>query len=104
MAENDDHVEAGTVYLAPPDRHILIGPRGHLRLSASERVRFVRPSADLLFEPVAEVYGPRAIVCVLTGTGSDGAKGVDAVSARGGIIIAQDPGTARNSPACPERR
>ncbi|MFJ4654466.1 chemotaxis protein CheB [Nocardia sp. NPDC088792] len=94
LAEDGEPIEAGTVYLAPPDRHILAGPSGHLGLSSSERVHFLRPSADLLFVSVAEAYGPRAIACVLTGTGADGAIGVGAVKSHGGIVIAQDPATA----------
>lgn len=95
LAEDQEKVEPGTVYLAPPDRHLLVGPDGHVTLSNSELVHFVRPSADLLFESVAGAYGPRAIACVLTGTGVDGAMGVDAVHSRGGTVIAEDPETAR---------
>ncbi|MFG2145406.1 chemotaxis protein CheB [Streptomyces sp. NPDC048696] len=94
LAEDGEHAEPGVVYVAPPDRHLLVGPEGTLSLSRSELVHFLRPSADLLFESVAGAYGPRAIACVLTGTGSDGAMGVDAVKSRGGTVIAQDPGTA----------
>jgi two-component system, chemotaxis family, protein-glutamate methylesterase/glutaminase len=54
----------------------------------------VRPSADLLFESVAGAYGPRAVACVLTGTGRDGAMGVSAVKSRGGTVIVQDPESA----------
>ncbi|MGY0023493.1 chemotaxis protein CheB [Streptomyces sp. cg35] len=94
LAEQNEPALAGTVYIAPPDRHLLVGPGGTLTLSRSELVHFLRPSADLLFESVAGAYGPRAVAVVLTGTGNDGAMGVDAVKSRGGTVIAQDPQTA----------
>ncbi|MFZ3557037.1 MULTISPECIES: chemotaxis protein CheB [unclassified Streptomyces] len=94
LAEEGEAALPGTVYIAPPDRHLLVGPDGTLSLSQSELVHFLRPSADLLFESVAGAYGPRAIAVVLTGTGNDGAMGVDAVKSRGGTVIAQDPHTA----------
>ncbi|MEU7578660.1 chemotaxis protein CheB [Streptomyces sp. NPDC041068] len=94
LAENDEVAVPGTVYIAPPDRHLLVGPGGVLTLTSTELVHFLRPSADLLFESVAGAYGPQAIACVLTGTGSDGAMGVEAVKSRGGTVIAQDPETA----------
>lgn len=80
----------GTVYIAPPDRHLLVQGDGSLALTATELVHFVRPSADLLFESVATAYGDRAIAVVLTGAGSDGAMGVRAIHARGGTVIVQD--------------
>ena len=91
LADEGDHAEPGTIYIAPPDRHLLVGPEGTLTLTRSELVHFVRPSADLLFESVAASYGPRAIACVLTGSGSDGAMGASAVKSRGGTVIAEDP-------------
>ncbi|WP_433663278.1 chemotaxis protein CheB [Nocardia sp. CA-128927] len=94
LAEDGERAEAGTVYLAPPDRHLLVASGAVLALSRSELVHFLRPSADLLFKSVAGVYGPSAIACVLSGTGRDGAAGVDTVKSRGGIVIAQDPETA----------
>ncbi|MEF3115975.1 chemotaxis protein CheB [Streptomyces chrestomyceticus] len=94
LAEAEERARPGTVYIAPPDRHLLVGPGGTLTLSGSELVHFLRPSADLLFESVAGAYGAQAIGCVLTGTGSDGAMGVDAVKSRGGTVIAEDPRTA----------
>ncbi|MEU6380825.1 chemotaxis protein CheB [Streptomyces sp. NPDC046909] len=94
LAEDKERPRPGTVYIAPPDRHLLVGPAGRLALTDTELVHFVRPSADLLFESVAGAYGPRAIACVLTGTGKDGSMGVDAVKSRGGTVIVQDPATA----------
>lgn len=94
LAEAGETVQPGVVYLAPPDRHLLVAADGALSLTSSELVHFVRPSADLLFESVAGAYGPGAIACVLTGTGRDGAMGADAVKSRGGTVIAQDPRSA----------
>jgi two-component system chemotaxis response regulator CheB len=94
LAEEGDVAQPGQVYVAPPDRHLLVDSAGRLALSNSELVHFVRPSADLLFESAAGAYGAGAIACVLTGTGSDGALGVSAVRAREGTVIVQDPETA----------
>jgi two-component system, chemotaxis family, protein-glutamate methylesterase/glutaminase len=91
LAREGDLPGPGTIYIAPPDHHLLVGEDGRLTLSSAELVNYVRPSADLLFESVAARYGPRAIACVLTGTGSDGATGVSAVKSRGGTVLVQDP-------------
>jgi two-component system chemotaxis response regulator CheB len=80
----------GTIYIAPPNHHLLIDPDATLSLSQTKLVHFVRPSADLLFESVAASFKERAIAVVLTGTGSDGATGVKAIKQMGGIAIAQD--------------
>ncbi len=94
LARDGEKAVAGTIYVAPPNYHLLVGGSGVLTLSSSELVHFLRPSADLLFESVAGCYGPRAIACVLTGTGSDGVMGASAVKTRGGTVIAEDPETA----------
>lgn len=91
LAAEGDLPGAGTIYIAPPDHHLLVSEDGRLTLSSAELVNYVRPSADLLFESVAARYGSRAIACVLTGTGSDGATGVAAVKSRGGTVLVQDP-------------
>jgi two-component system chemotaxis response regulator CheB len=93
-AEEGDHLEPGTVFLAPPNRHLLVNPDKTLSLSQSELVHFVRPSADLLFESVAASYKDRAVAVVLTGSGSDGAMGVQAVKKMGGTVIVQDRETS----------
>ena len=89
-AAEGDHLAPGQVVIAPPNRHLLVNRDGSLYLSQSELVHFVRPSADLLFESVAASYRTRAIAVVLTGTGSDGSMGVQAIRKMGGTIIAQD--------------
>jgi two-component system, chemotaxis family, protein-glutamate methylesterase/glutaminase len=94
LATSGVRMSSGSVYIAPPNRHLLVGAGGVLSLTDSERTHFVRPSADRLFESVAEAYGPRAIACVLTGTGRDGASGVLAVKAAGGTVVVEDPATA----------
>jgi len=93
-AREGDTLNPGTVYIAPPNRHLLVNIDGTLSLSQSELVHFVRPSADLLFESVAAIYKDRAIAVVLTGTGSDGAMGVQAIKKMGGTVVTQDEKTS----------
>lgn len=97
QAEDGEIKHTGTVYIAPPDRHLLVNSDGTLALSQSELVHFVRPSADLLFESVAASHKERAIAVVLTGTGSDGSMGVQAIKKMGGTVICQDVETAEFS-------
>src|SRR5438132_7739465 len=94
QAGEGDRIVPATVYIAPPDRHLLVNPDGTLSLSQSELVHFVRPSADLLFESVAASYKQRAIAVVLTGTGSDGSMGIGAIKKMGGTVVAQDQASA----------
>ncbi len=93
-AHDGDHVQGGAVFIAPPNRHLLVNTDGTISLSQSELVHFVRPSVDLLFESVAASYRERAIAVVLTGTGTDGAMGVRAIKKMAGTVIAQDEATA----------
>ncbi len=90
QAENGDSLRPGTVYIAPPNRHLLVNSDDTLSLTQSELVHFVRPSADLLFESVAASHKERAIAVVLTGTGSDGSMGVQAIKKMEGTVIVQD--------------
>jgi two-component system chemotaxis response regulator CheB len=94
QAEEGDRLTPGTVYIAPPNKHLLVHPGGSLSLAQTELVHFVRPSADLLFESVAASFKHRAIAVVLTGTGSDGTMGVQAIKKMGGTVIAQDEATS----------
>jgi two-component system, chemotaxis family, protein-glutamate methylesterase/glutaminase len=94
QAEEGDRISPATVYIAPPNRHLLANPDGTLSLTQSELVHFVRPSADLLFDSVAASYKDRAIAVVLSGTGNDGVMGVQAIAKMGGTVIAQDEETS----------
>jgi two-component system, chemotaxis family, protein-glutamate methylesterase/glutaminase len=94
LAEHEEKAEPGTVYVAPPNRHLFIGSDSVLTLADGELVHFVRPSADLLFEAAAGAFGASTIGCVLTGSGGDGAMGVRAIKARGGTVIVEDPDLA----------
>ena len=93
-AAEGDRLRAGTAYVAPPNRHLLLNPDSSLSLSQTELVHFVRPSADLLFESVAASCRERVIAVVLSGSGSDGAMGVKAIKKTGGTVIVQEPRSA----------
>jgi len=80
----------GCVFVAPSARHLLIGGSGKLALSDAAPDRFVRPSANLLFQSAAMCIGAGTIAVVLTGRGDDGTWGVLAVKRAGGTVIAQD--------------
>ena len=94
-AEHGDRIEAGTIYVAPPDYHLMVCQESILELSHQAQVRFSRPSADHLFESAAKHYAGRVIAVVLTGMGQDGSQGIGAVHRAGGTVIVQEPGTAR---------
>ena len=94
QAKQGDKLIPGVVYIAPPNNHLLVNSDGTASLSQSEMVHFLRPSADLLFESVAASYKERTIAVVLTGTGSDGAMGVEAIKKMGGTVIVQDDKSA----------
>jgi two-component system chemotaxis response regulator CheB len=87
-------IEPGTVYFAPPDYHLLVERDKTLALSADDLVNFSRPSVDVLFESAAEVYRERLLGIILTGASHDGAAGLAAVAAAGGVTVVQDPRTA----------
>lgn len=90
QAVEGELLRSGHVYLAPPDRHLLVLPDHTLSLTHTEKVHFVRPSGDVLFGSVAACFGPRAIAVILTGGASDGAAGIKAIKEAGGITLAQD--------------
>ena len=94
LAEDGQSVAAaGHVIMAPPDQHLIV-KGGRLRLTDEPERHSCRPSVDVLFESVAREYGPSAAGCLLTGMGRDGAAGLLAIRAAGGVTIAQDEATS----------
>ncbi len=93
-ATNGDILKAGAIFIAPPDKHMILADDATIELMQSDLVKFVRPSADLLFSSVAAVFKHRAIAVVLTGTGRDGSSGVQAIKKAGGAVIAQNKETS----------
>jgi two-component system chemotaxis response regulator CheB len=91
----------GRVYLAPANYHLLVEPDKTFSLSSDEKVNHSRPCIDVTLESASEVYGPRAVGLILTGANSDGALGLAALRAEGGLAVVQDPATAMY-PAMPE--
>jgi two-component system chemotaxis response regulator CheB len=93
-AQDGDLLQSGMVYIAPLTEHLLVNPNGTFSLSQAVFVDFIRPSADLLLQSVAASFKERAIAVILSGTGSDGAMGVQAIHKMGGQVIAQDESTS----------
>jgi len=92
VAEHGMVPQAGTVYVAPPDRHLELGPE-RFRLDGSPPLKLQRPSGTRLFASLAVSLGSRAVGVLLTGMGDDGADGLVALRNAGGYTIAEDAST-----------
>lgn len=95
-AEDKEAIQPKTVYIAPPDYHLMVEPDRTLSLSADERVNFSRPSIDVLFETAAETYQQRLIGVILTGANNDGTRGLQTIKSYGGLAIVQSPDSAES--------
>jgi two-component system chemotaxis response regulator CheB len=93
-ALGQEMLAAGHVYIAPPDQHLEVTGDGRLHLDDGPRVLYSRPSADRLFETAVEAFAKRTIGVVLTGGDGDGAAGMRAIYAAGGIGVVQEPSDA----------
>lgn len=92
--EDKDEIQPGNIYIAPPDYHLLIEDERTFSLDSSEKVHFSRPSIDVTFESVANVFRQRSIGILLSGANADGAAGLLKIRKAGGTTIAQDPVSA----------
>ena len=90
-AEDLERISRGHIYVAPPDQHLLIEPRGYIRITRGPKENRFRPAIDPLFRSAALAFGPRVIGVILTGSLDDGTPGLKAIKRRGGLAIVQDP-------------
>jgi two-component system chemotaxis response regulator CheB len=93
-AEDKEPFCAGHAYLAPAGYHLHVESDRSLSLSVDPRVNYSCPSIDVLFESAADVFAASLIGIVLTGGNADGAQGLKAIKACGGLAVVQDPRTA----------
>ncbi len=96
-AAQNDIPKVGRIYIAPPDRHLIVSGR-RLALVEGPLENSVRPAIDPLFRSAAEAYGPRLIAGVLSGMMDDGTAGLAVAKQAGAITFAQDPEDALCAP------
>ncbi|MFZ5468329.1 MAG: chemotaxis protein CheB [Myxococcota bacterium] len=89
VAQSGDSLEPGEVLLGQAGNDLVIEPTGRVRIARPEE-RGYHPSGDVLFSSAASAYGSGVLGAVLSGIGSDGAKGAASIAAAGGILMAQD--------------
>jgi two-component system chemotaxis response regulator CheB len=93
-ADDKEFAAAGTVYIAPPNYHLLVEEDRTLSLTVDERVNYARPSVDVLFDTASDAYGPALVGVILTGANRDGSQGLKKIGENGGLTIVQSPETA----------
>jgi two-component system chemotaxis response regulator CheB len=93
LAQDGGLIEAGHIYLAPPDHHMTLD-QSSIRLDQGPKVHYTRPAADPLFISAAKAHGQRVMGIVLSGGDGDGAAGLRAVGEYGGTGLVQDPDEA----------
>jgi two-component system chemotaxis response regulator CheB len=105
-AEDKEPFSPATVYIAPPNYHLLVERHRCFALSVDDPVHFSRPAIDVLFESAADALGAAAAGVLLTGGNDDGARGLDRIARMGGITLVQSPESApvRTMPEAALRR
>ena len=94
-AEANESIVPGTFYICPGGQHLRVSPTGRMQLDAGTgRIEGYLPNIDVTMESVAAFAGAMSIAVVLTGMGSDGARGSRAIKSAGGYVIAQDEATS----------
>ena len=86
-------LEIGRVYFAPGDRHLDLRRTAkgvEIDLTSERPSDFCKPAVDVMFSAAAKAYGARTVGIVLSGMGKDGLVGAGAITAAGGVILAQD--------------
>jgi two-component system chemotaxis response regulator CheB len=93
MAEDEEPIATGNIYIAPPDYHLLLTETA-MRITHGPHENWHRPAVDPLFRTAAIAYGARVVGIVLSGALNDGTAGLIAIKRRGGLTLVQDPSTA----------
>jgi len=93
-AEDKEPLLPCTVYLAPPNYHLLLEAQGYFSLSVDDPVLYSRPAIDVLFDSAADAFGPALVGLLLTGASEDGARGLARIQRAGGLTLVQSPQTA----------
>ncbi|WP_439588584.1 chemotaxis protein CheB [Hydrogenophaga sp.] len=93
-AQDQDALMPGTVYFCPPDYHLLLDQGPRVALSVDAPVHYSRPSIDVLFESAADLLGEQLVGVLLSGGNEDGARGIQAIHAAGGLVVVQEPTSA----------
>lgn len=93
-AEEGDKVQENLALLAPGGFHMIVTKENKISLTTDPPVNYVRPSADVTMTSMAQEFGSKNVGVILTGMGSDGAKGIKAIKDKGGVTIAQDEKTS----------
>jgi two-component system, chemotaxis family, protein-glutamate methylesterase/glutaminase len=93
-AEHNEAAQVGNIYLCPGSHHLRLGSTGKIVLDSGPRIDGYRPCADVTLDSISSYARSGAVAVVLTGMGSDAAKGTKAVKAAGGYVIAQDEATS----------
>ncbi len=89
--DDGEEIRTGRIYVAPPDRHLLVTDGRRLRLGYGPKENRFRPAVDPLFRSAATTFGSRAAGVILSGGLDDGTAGLAAIKLAGGIAIVQDP-------------
>jgi len=94
-AADKEEIAPGTVYFAGSGYHLSVERDRSFSLSCEAPVAFARPAIDVLMTSAADAYGPGLAGVLLTGANHDGAEGMAAIHAGGGLTVVQDPRDAQ---------
>lgn len=90
VAAEGDVLQPGVIHLSPSEAHLQVTPTRRLALVERGPLDIYHPSCNTLLSSVAEVFGKQAVGIILTGMGSDGAKGIGRIREKGGVTLGQD--------------
>lgn len=92
--EDKADIEAGRIYIAPADYHLLFENKKTVSLDSSEKMNYSRPSIDVTFKSASEVFGEGLVAALLSGANADGVEGLQYIKNNHGKVWIQDPESA----------